>query len=149
MLITLRRSLNLCTSTYTPGTLLVNGQLKWYSIEDPLSFDTTPDTPDFDALTNAPNKTCIPFGLYEMAFNFSERFQKQMPIVLNVPNRSGIRLHIANSADDVEGCVAIGKRYLSGRVISSKIAFDEFMTIFVPAVMREKVFLNVIPEFSV
>lgn len=51
--------------------------------------------------------TGIPLGKYEVAMTYSNRFQRYMPQVLNVPGYDGIRIHVANTAKDVEGCIGV------------------------------------------
>lgn len=148
MILTLKRDLVRCTPTYTPGVLAVDGVDRWPSLEDPLTWDPTPGATPDDALVNAKQKTCIPFGHYEMILNYSNRFQRLMPLVLNVPGRDGIRFHWGNSAADVEGCVLLGKESFPGWIGRSREAFAEFMEIFVPASSQGKVRLNVIPQYA-
>lgn len=38
----------------------------------------------------------------------SNRFKKNMWLLLNVPNRDGIRIHSANYARELNGCIALG-----------------------------------------
>jgi hypothetical protein len=39
------------------------------------------------------HETCIPVGTYKVILNMSNRFQKIMPLLLDVPNFEGIRIH--------------------------------------------------------
>lgn len=148
MIITLRRPLARCTPQYTPGSMAIDAVIRWVTLEDPLLFDPTAESGDFDARVNYPRRTCIPFGWYEMALTHSKKFGCLMPLVMNVPGRSGIRVHIVNTAEDVEGCIGVGKEAYPGRIERSREAFGEFMGVFVSAVSLGKVYLNVIPEFA-
>lgn len=57
---------------------------------------------------NKPNISCIPEGSYLCKYTYSPRFLKRTYEVLNVPNRSGIRIHSANFSRDLKGCIALG-----------------------------------------
>lgn len=57
---------------------------------------------------NQKNISCIPKGTYKVITTYSNRFKKNLWEVLNVPNRSGIRIHAANFAYQLEGCIALG-----------------------------------------
>lgn len=57
---------------------------------------------------NAKNISCIPKGTYKCRYTFSPRFLKYTYEVLNVPNRSGIRIHSANFVSQLNGCIALG-----------------------------------------
>ncbi len=44
-------------------------------------------------------ETAIPYGTYKVIVNHSQRFNQLMPLLLNVPNFEGIRVHMGNYAD--------------------------------------------------
>lgn len=91
-------------------------------------------------------KTAIPEGKYEIELTHSPRFKKILPEILNVPNFSGIRIHTGNSSKDTEGCIIVGTwdGEKEDWVGSSKIAFDELMTLLEEATNnKEKVTITV------
>jgi hypothetical protein len=61
----------------------------------------------------------IPAATYQCKMTFSQRFQKPLYLVIDVPNRVGIRFHAANYAGDrklnqkseLEGCIALGNGF--------------------------------------
>lgn len=54
-------------------------------------------------------KTAIPRGQYRVVTSFSNKFQRVLPEVLDVPGFEGIRIHGGNTAEDTHGCVLVGK----------------------------------------
>jgi hypothetical protein len=50
-------------------------------------------------------RTAIPYGEYKVAFTWSNKYQKEMPLLHDVPGFRGIRIHVGNDAGDTEGCV--------------------------------------------
>lgn len=54
-------------------------------------------------------KTAIPSGNYRIIVNMSNRFKKRLPLLLNVPNFEGVRLHGGNTHENTEGCPLLGK----------------------------------------
>ncbi|NMP33396.1 hypothetical protein HII17_17755 [Thalassotalea sp. M1531] len=94
--------------------------------------------PEFECFTverpwldNKPRESCIPEGEYAMKLGRYNRGGYPAYEILNVPNRTLIKVHVGNTIDDVVGCVALGKAlgYLERKwaVTSSKKAFKEFM----------------------
>jgi len=67
---------------------------------------------------NQSNISCIPKGVYECHWTYSERFKRMMYLIDNIPNRGGIRIHSANLMGDdskgfkrqLNGCIAFGEK---------------------------------------
>lgn len=53
--------------------------------------------------------TAIPRGRYRISLTFSQRFQKLMPLVFDVPGFSGVRIHGGNTESDTHGCPLLGQ----------------------------------------
>ena len=53
--------------------------------------------------------TAIPRGTYELETSMSKRFGKILPMVKDVPEFAGVRIHGGNHAEDSEGCILVGK----------------------------------------
>lgn len=71
-----------------------------------------------------PGKTAIPRGVYEVKITYSPRFGRNMPLLCGVPGYSGIRIHSANYASQLEGCLAPGVNDAVGRVSHSRYWAD-------------------------
>lgn len=106
---------------YTPhGTFgkLILPNFECYTVERPW-------------LDNTPRESCIPEGEYPLQLGRYNRGDYPAYEVLDVPNRSLIKIHIGNTIDDVIGCIAPGQGlgFLDGKwaVTSSRNAFTEFM----------------------
>lgn len=62
---------------------------------------------------NARMTSCIPVGLYRLKKHSPTKVNRSVGInyaweLYNVPDRSEILIHVGNSVDDIEGCLAIG-----------------------------------------
>jgi hypothetical protein len=56
----------------------------------------------------AGEKGAIPPGLYELALTWSNRFERPLPLIMDVPGFIGIRIHAGNTEADTKGCVLVG-----------------------------------------
>lgn len=72
--------------------------------------------------------TAIPRGTYDVIVTMSNRFKRLLPLLLNVPNYEGVRIHPGNTSADTEGCLLPGLNlgYISGKraVTDSRNAFE-------------------------
>jgi len=101
----------------TIGALSVDGDFECWVCEDTVR--TGP---------KVYGKTAIPAGIYQVDVTFSNRFQKPLPLLLNVPGFSGIRIHPGNTAADTEGCLLPGIDRLAKSVGRSRLAFAALFT---------------------
>lgn len=96
MLITVKRE---TLSPTCAGTMAIDGQPFGFTLELPW-------------LDNKPRESAIPAGKYRIQITPSNRFKKMMLQIMDVPGRAGIRIHNANFATELLGCIAVGrKRY--------------------------------------
>ena len=49
----------------------------------------------------------IPVGTYPVSVTFSPRFKRMLPLIGNVPGRSGIRIHRGTKPEHSKGCVLV------------------------------------------
>lgn len=95
----------------TPGDLWLAGKRICHTLELPNRL-------------NKASVSCIPLGKYGLVVNYSNRFKKLLPLVVDVPGRSGIRMHAANRVSELQGCIAIatGLSIVAGEVIGLQSA---------------------------
>ena len=49
----------------------------------------------------------IPAGTYPLRLTYSPRFKKPMPLIDEVPDREGIRIHMGTKPEHSQGCVLV------------------------------------------
>ena len=49
----------------------------------------------------------IPCGTYPVKVTWSPKFKRMLPLVLNVPGRSGIRVHRGTKPEHSRGCILV------------------------------------------
>jgi Family of unknown function (DUF5675) len=82
-------------------------------------------------------ETAIPAGDYKMIVDYSPKFKKNIPHILNVPGFDGIRIHPGNDAEDTEGCLLPGINDEPGKVHQSTKCFMKLMTLLLNSGQQE------------
>ena len=62
-------------------------------------------TLEYPTLENA--DFIIPAGTYPLNRTWSPKFKKLLPLVENVPDREGIRIHMGTKPEHSEGCILV------------------------------------------
>lgn len=114
MEITLRR--HKLSNDFTLGELFIENEHFCYTVEDTVRTGI-----------KVHGKTAIPYGRYKVIVNMSNRFKKLMPLLLEVPNFEGVRIHSGNTALDTEGCIIVGMVQTENGVGMSRVAFQKLM----------------------
>ena len=66
-------------------------------------------------------KSAIPEGRYPVVITYSPKFKQWLPLLVNVPMFSGIRIHAGNDAvKDTQGCILVGENREVGKVLNSR-----------------------------
>lgn len=104
----------------TIGALSIDGDFECWIVED--SVREVAGQPA--SAWKVPGQTAIPRGTYKVTITPSNRFKRDLPLLLNVPGFDGIRIHPGNTSADTEGCLLPGKTRLRKSVGYSQAAFD-------------------------
>lgn len=80
---------------------------------------------DSKEIATLENTECIiPCGTYPVRVTFSPKFKRMLPLVLNVPGRSGIRIHRGSRPEHSTGCILVRdsdiERYLAYNMLSEQ-----------------------------
>ncbi len=95
------------TPEYTIGRLYIDEKFFCHTLEDPVREE------------KIAGKTAIPEGIYNVVVNHSPKFKRDLPLLLDVPDFEGIRIHRGNTAKDTSGCILVGENKVKGKVINS------------------------------
>lgn len=113
--------------TYTIGRLYIDGEYFCDTCEDKVR-DTNKNGM-FDEEKKVYGETAIPYGTYRVILSMSSRFKRVLPLLLDVPEFSGIRIHSGNTADDSLGCILVGENKQVGKVLNSRKTENRLMQI--------------------
>jgi len=85
-------------------------------------------------------------GRYPVVITPSAHFGRLLPLVENVPGRSGIRIHPGNVPDDSEGCILVGQSRAVDSVLDSRLAMAALQPKIAGALAHgEQVFITIVP----
>jgi len=101
------------TKVSTIGELLIDGVFECFTLED------------IERDVKVKSETAIPKGTYKVIINQSNRFKRLLPLLINVPNFEGVRIHSGNSNHDTEGCILVGQTRSKDFIGQSRKAFDK------------------------
>ena len=119
------------TEDSTIGKMYINDKYHCYTLEDKVRE------------VKVQNVTAIPKGRYEVIVNFSNRFQQLMPLLLNVPNFEGVRIHWGNYSKDTEGCILVGSSKSVNMIGNSRAQYTKLMAELKKATKTEKIFITI------
>lgn len=111
MVITVKRLYK--TDNSTIGELLIDGIFECFTLEDK------------ERPVKIKGETAIPKGTYKVIINESNRFKRLLPLLINVPNFEGVRIHSGNSNHDTEGCILVGQTRNKNYIGQSRKAFNK------------------------
>lgn len=116
------------------GELSINGVFECYTLEDK---ERNPKE------KKVYGKTAIPKGKYEIAITFSNNFKTYLPLLLNVPNYEGVRIHPGNTDADTLGCILVGSGKGKDVITESRKAFSAVFKKMQAVAKKEKIFITI------
>lgn len=99
--------------SYTIGKMYLNGEYFCDTLEDAIR------------PVKIPNETAIPAGTYKVEVTYSPRFKRNLPLLIDVPNYTGIRIHNGSNKDHTSGCILVGFNTSKGKLTDSRKTSDQ------------------------
>ena len=122
---------------YTIGNLYINNKFVCNTLEDTWR--------DLNKVPKVYGQTAIPEGRYRVVMTWWNKYNKEIPILLNVPYFEGILIHAGNTAKDTEGCILVGENKVKGQVVNSQYHSQIISEMISEAIdLNEKVFITII-----
>lgn len=108
---------------YTIGRLYVDGVFYSNTLE-PTVRDLNRNGKFDSGEKKIKGKTAIPYGLYRVIYNWSPKFGRNLPRLLDVPEFEGVLIHSGNSVRDTAGCILVGENKIKGGLVNSRYWSD-------------------------
>jgi hypothetical protein len=121
------------TEDSTIGDFYVNDSWFAFSLED------TVREPGVKVV----GKTAIPAGNYEVIVDYSNRFKRRLPRLIDVPMFEGIRIHSGNKPADTEGCILLGMTKDKDFIGQSRSTVEAFIILLDKGLAEGKVFIDI------
>lgn len=128
---------------YTIGKLYINDKYFCDTLEDTDRSLTQSMTEQQIGSKKIYGETAIPTGTYRIIISYSNKFKKQMPLLLNVPGFAGIRIHSGNTEKDSLGCILVGKNKAVGKVLESRDTYSKLFSILQEANKKETIKITI------
>ena len=107
---------SMCNAGCTIGELSFDDEERFcFTLEDVVRPDGAP---------KVFGQTAIPYGKYTVVVTHSPHFDRELPLLVDVPGFEGVRIHPGNTASDTEGCLLVGYNHTDGSVTESRLAFE-------------------------
>ena len=103
--------------SYTIGKMYLNGEYFCDTLEDAIR------------PVKIPNETAIPAGIYKVEVTYSPRFKRNLPLLVDVPNYTGIRIHNGSNKDHTSGCILVGFNTSKGILSDSRKISDQLTSL--------------------
>jgi hypothetical protein len=134
-------------TTQCTGEMTRDSLHQCWTLEDPVRKDPDPNTPINEGKVYG--KTAIPAGRYPVTITFSEKFQRDMMLVNDVPGFTGIRLHGGRDAEDTLGCPLLGYKQDGDLHLSETLqaSHDLFALVKIALDRGEQVWLGITDDF--
>jgi len=143
MEITLERKIHNIDST--EGNLYIDG--KWFcnTIEDRVRAKPG----EWKKELKVYGKTAIPYGRYPVLVTWSNKFNRQLTGVFNVPDFEGIRIHNGTSELSSAGCIIVSYKDddANHKLINDKAAMNDLCNMVEEAQKTGKVWLNIVDKY--
>ncbi len=110
---------DVCGAKATIGKLYVDDVFECYTLEDVDRKLEAGGVKEYAC-------TAIPRGKYNVVVAPSARFKRNLPLLINVPDFEGVRIHPGNTSENTEGCILVGASIVNDDFIGqSQIAFGK------------------------
>ena len=129
------------TSKSTEGKLFINGTFEMFTLEDKDRFL------EEGINQKVYGETAIPRGIYNVVYTYSPRFKVMMPLLENVEQFDGVRIHWGNKPEDTEACILVGESNAKNDddwISNSRDAYNRLVTMIESIKSDEEITIEIV-----
>jgi hypothetical protein len=134
-----------CKPTHTVGNLSIGTNFFCNTLEDKVrDLNEDGDLTDPGEI-KVYGETAIPYGRYQVVVTYSPKFNRELPLILDVKHFIGIRIHRGRSIANTSGCVLVGEN-TSKAILTNGEYYERKLTAMLKAYISvgELIYINVI-----
>jgi len=131
--------------THTIGNLIVEHRIFCNTLEDRVrDINMDGDLEDYGEI-KIPGETAIPYGRYPVIITYSYKFRRHLPLIIDVKQFTGIRIHRGRTVKNTRGCVLVGDNTSVGQLTNGAY-YEKKLTSMINNYISSgfKVFINII-----
>jgi hypothetical protein len=114
------------TANSTIGEFFINGNFFSYCLEPTDRGLTSSMSIEEIQEIKIPDKTCIPTGRYQVTKYYSNKNQRDVPLINKVPDYQYVEIHHGNFPGDTDGCLLLGEEKATDYVGPSNPVIEPF-----------------------
>jgi hypothetical protein len=125
------------------GELYTNDKFFSYTLEDTDRDLTNQDSVTKLKSTKIAKRTAIPYGRYRVILSYSIKLKRYLPLILDVPQWRGIRLHAGADPTYSSGCVLLGLERKGNSLYKIKAAEQALVKLLNSINMTEAIYITI------
>lgn len=130
---------------YTIGDLFIKSSFFCNTLEDvDRDLNKDGDLSDYGEM-KIYGETAIPYGRYRVIVTRSPKFNRDLPLILDVKHFTGIRMHRGKTINNTSGCVLVGENTKKGQLTNGE-HYENKLTAILKAYIYagEEVYINIV-----
>jgi len=130
-------------SDRTIGKMYLNGSFFCHTLEDTDRNLHEDMSSSIIKQTKIAKKTCIPYGRYRVILSYSTKLKRYLPLILDVPNWRGIRIHKGSGPEWSSGCPLVGLDRKGNRLSNIEKAEKQLIDILDSVNKTEEIYITI------
>lgn len=111
------------------GKMFINDEFFCHTLEDTDRGLTKDMKKEEIRRIKVAKNTCIPYGRYRVILSYSTKLKRYLPLILDVPEYRGIRIHKGSDIQWSSGCPLVGTGRKGNKLTGIKAAEEALISV--------------------